>query len=803
LDQLQLLDVSGNSFTEDLDLSIFSNHSKLTTLNFSKNSFQRLVFSSTPETFDTIVTPFHFETLNVSSNFLTTISPMLGVSGAQILKTLALNENLLKEIPSEFGLFEAIEYLDLSTNPELVIPPVILNLNSLTTLKIGRTADMPSVPQNIANLTRLELLDLEKMGVKSFPMVILQLTTLKILVLSQNEPLPLPEEFDQLENLEEFYCSRCDPGSPRAGRVSVNLPKLKILEIENNDIQSFNVTGLPNLKSLAIQTREFTPNSLEGTSLETVLIGGDYLQSIPEFPPSLKTILIVKINASSWPTSFTERGFPLLTSLSVVNNPSYSGEPLNFLPFPEFFFTSQMDKKTLNMMGNINGMLPSSFPNTSLISISGTQIKGTLSPSLFQSEQLQTLELSSNPFISGPIPDEIATTTSLKRLILSNNNFEPVLNKQLETLNPPFCTLSQEGEKMFTCESERLLGQQQICNVKCASPFNLQGVWLNEDEECPVGRFNLGWNVGKIEIFENGTASTVLPLFKKDCPSPALGSFKLDGTLSISDHIWISQHEVIMNVTFVLAEQSIVASTDVSRSWFSHFCNYDVEIGVWKDVTLEACDIPYALGVVMEIFDLSKCPQRFDRWYINFKNSTLKSAGGVFLGVSSSSDCNHPNTSLDIIDSKNWRRDWECTDSREPSSCSPKCGDGFVFGNETCDDHASRNGDGCNVQCQIERGWECVVSNETFFESSCSPICDDGIIVNKTGDCDSDKKSSKSDGSSGGLFLILLMLLLVPMIAGIQYWFVKRKSNKLMIDVAQLKMVAVIGEGNFGKVTSL
>ncbi len=43
------------------------------------------------------------------------------------------------------------------------------------------------------------------------------------------------------------------------------------------------------------------------------------------------------------------------------------------------------------------------------------------------------------------------------------------------------------------------------------------------------------------------------------------------------------------------------------------------------------------------------------------------------------------------------------------NSCttSTVCGDGSIDGTETCDDGATRAGDGCSASCQVETGWVC------------------------------------------------------------------------------------------------
>ena len=45
------------------------------------------------------------------------------------------------------------------------------------------------------------------------------------------------------------------------------------------------------------------------------------------------------------------------------------------------------------------------------------------------------------------------------------------------------------------------------------------------------------------------------------------------------------------------------------------------------------------------------------------------------------------------------------------TSCHPKCGDGYVIGNEACDDGNTQSGDGCDATCsQVEVGYDCPAS---------------------------------------------------------------------------------------------
>ena len=64
------------------------------------------------------------------------------------------------------------------------------------------------------------------------------------------------------------------------------------------------------------------------------------------------------------------------------------------------------------------------------------------------------------------------------------------------------------------------------------------------------------------------------------------------------------------------------------------------------------------------------------------------------------------------------------------SSGMDSCGNGTIEAGEQCDDDNLINGDGCNIICQIESGWECVGE-----PSVCTELCGNGVI--DTGeDCD-------------------------------------------------------------------
>ena len=85
-----------------------------------------------------------------------------------------------------------------------------------------------------------------------------------------------------------------------------------------------------------------------------------------------------------------------------------------------------------------------------------------------------------------------------------------------------------------------------------------------------------------------------------------------------------------------------------------------------------------------------------------------------------------------------------------PSTCSPIASDGFVTGDEECDDQNALAADGCSPNQKIESGWLCVGGTVFGGEpSACSVIFGDGFVVANQESCDDGKNPSTNSVESG------------------------------------------------------
>lgn len=101
--------------------------------------------------------------------------------------------------------------------------------------------------------------------------------------------------------------------------------------------------------------------------------------------------------------------------------------------------------------------------------------------------------------------------------------------------------------------------------------------------------------------------------------------------------------------------------------------------------------------------------------------------------------CDDKNTSDDdgCVDCRR-ERGYNCSGS--PSHCQTTCGDGIIAGDEQCDDHNQNDDDGC-TDCAPDHGYGC-----TGEPSSCQTSCGDGLVGGRE-QCDDDNQDP-GDGCS-------------------------------------------------------
>jgi Leucine-rich repeat (LRR) protein len=135
----------------------------------------------------------------------------------------------LEDLPEEIGNLKALETLNLDEGNGCVmnvaIPSSIGQLSNLKVLNLDGALDystmmhldsgqvsnvqlkMKELPQTIANLQNLEVLDLGRNGLKEIPPQVFKLHKLRILKLDYNDISVIPSSISDLTNLEELSIS--------------------------------------------------------------------------------------------------------------------------------------------------------------------------------------------------------------------------------------------------------------------------------------------------------------------------------------------------------------------------------------------------------------------------------------------------------------------------------------------------------------------------------------------------------------------------------------------------------------------
>ncbi|MBC1218401.1 leucine-rich repeat domain-containing protein [Nostoc sp. UCD121] len=252
---------------------------------------------------------------------------------------------------------------------------------------------LTTLPEEIGQLTNLQILDLKRNQLSSLPPEIVQLTNLQTLNLSSNQLSSLPPEMVQLTNIQtiQLWGNQLSSLPPEFGQLT----NLQTLQLWDNQLSSLppEIVQLTNLQTLDLSSNQLSslPTEIvQLTNLQTLDLSSNQLSSLPpKFGQltNLQTLQLWDNQLSSLPPEFGQ-----LTNLQTLD---LNNNQLSSLP-PEFVQLTNL--QTLDLSSNQLSSLPREFCELT---------------------NLQTLDLNNNQLSS--LPQEIRKLSNLKKLDLRRN----------------------------------------------------------------------------------------------------------------------------------------------------------------------------------------------------------------------------------------------------------------------------------------------------------------------------------------------------------------------------------------------
>ena len=202
---------------------------------------------------------------------------------------ITLNGHQLQNFPTQITQFTNLRTLDLSgsfANPGKIttIPKKISNLTHLLELKL-RYNKIQHVPEELFELSRLNILDLSANHLQNISTKIGKLTHLQYLDLSRNQIKDFPESITQLSQLKELNLSRNK--ASHIPQQMHKLPAMQRLDISENKIISI-PEGLGTLNQLVFldasnnQLKKLPPTLLGLNRLSQLKLDENPYVQIPE-----------------------------------------------------------------------------------------------------------------------------------------------------------------------------------------------------------------------------------------------------------------------------------------------------------------------------------------------------------------------------------------------------------------------------------------------------------------------------------------------------------------------------------------
>ncbi|KAG4150124.1 hypothetical protein ERO13_D05G375700v2 [Gossypium hirsutum] len=413
---------------------------------------------------------------------------------------LAYNDFSLSKIPSEFGRFTSLFYLNLSnTGFAGEVPSQVSHLSKLVSLDLSsggyvQTIDKHALEGLVHNLTEVRHLFLDGMNMSSvnahvfmnlssslsslslarcdlqgkFPKNIFDLPNLNLLNLEGNQNLNLdPLKFNRSSNLEHLDLSSVSFSTELIDSVD-NLQALKYLDLSGNSFFQGLSVSFTNLSSLEY----------------LILRGANFCGGLPDSMGNLVSLKFLDLSNSnlSGPLPRSLGNLLQLTYLDLRSNKLSGQIPLSILNLTQleyleiakiFLEGSILDEVTavpnliyLVLYDNLlNGTLPSwlyTAPSLKGIILSQNQFSGHIKE--FQTKSLEYLDLENNK-LQGPLPSSIFQLLNLTWLLLSLNNLSGVIEFSMFSNLPNLEYLDLSYNSLSLTSNTTSTWMQEVGNV--------------------------------------------------------------------------------------------------------------------------------------------------------------------------------------------------------------------------------------------------------------------------------------------------------------------------------------------------
>ncbi|KAL4277590.1 hypothetical protein S245_072220 [Arachis hypogaea] len=418
LTNLHFLDLSRNEFSRDSNINWISQLPLLEHLNmmesFIYNEYQVNIINLT------ITAPnLHF--LSLAHNGFS-VSNLDALQNMTSLVHLDLGGNNLTSIPSWFGNFKKLEYLDLSWcylhGP---IPNAFQNATSIEFLDLSEN-NFDSLPSWFHKFKKLKHLFLSSNNFQgTIPVALQNITSIESLDLYDNSLTSVPSWFIELKKLVYLDLSFNKLTSMECSISSIlkNMCHLKTLNIGGNKLR-----------------KEFIGNSDLSTcirhDLENLdLSENEFNDQLPSWLGQLKNLgnLYLKDNFFYGPIPSSFGKLLKLKNLYLSNNKLEGGLP--------DFMVQLVNLQVVDLSNNsFNGTITQNLEqlvNLQNFDISYNYLKGIIPQNLGQLVNLQVFDVSNN-YLTGSIPSSLGQLINLTFLDLSNNYLKGIIPPSLNQL---------------------------------------------------------------------------------------------------------------------------------------------------------------------------------------------------------------------------------------------------------------------------------------------------------------------------------------------------------------------------------